>query len=159
MVVIKILLIMSFLFIFYQDLQERLVYWPLFVLVAIGSGILHFQSVLLENFLISVAINVSFILLLLGVIYLYSKFKLKIPMDRSIGLGDILLFIGLALSFSTISFMVIFVFSLFFSLVLFLFTKKGKTHKTVPLAGNISLFFALTYIGYWSGFINSVYSI
>ena len=145
--------------IFYQDLKERMVYWPLFLLVAISCGFLHYKNTYFEIFTISVLMNLVFISILLGVVYLYSNFKLKVGLNESIGIGDILLFVALSFSFSTISFIVIFVFSLIFSLALHLILKKRMTNKTVALAGNMSLFFALTYISYWLGFINSVYNI
>jgi hypothetical protein len=69
------------------------------------------------------------------------------------------LFIGLIFSFSTISFLTIFVFSLLFTLVTHLIIKQYSKLQSVPLAGYISLFFGLTYLSYWSGITTSLYSL
>jgi len=97
--------------------------------------------------------------ILLLVVYIYSKFKLKTALKNTFGMGDILLFLGLAFSFSSISFVVLFVFALVFSLVLHLFLKKKSSYDTVPLAGYMSLFFMIAYATHWLGGIPHIYSI
>lgn len=143
--------------IWYQDVKERYVYWFLFPVVALCSGLLFFSKTLPELFFTSLLINLFFVNILLLVVYLYSTFKLKTKFEKVFGLGDILLFLAIASSFSTLSFLVIFSSALFFSLTIHL-TQKNR-HQSVPLAGYMSLFFGLTYLGYWSGLIQSVYQI
>lgn len=159
MVILKILLISTLGFIFYQDLKERQVYWFLFPLFGICSAVLFYNGTLPDLFYISVGMNFIFISLLLLIVFLYSKLKLKSNFKDSFGLGDVLLFIGLIFSFSTISFLVIFVFSLLFALLLHLFIKQYTKNQSVPLAGYMSLFFALTYLSHWSGITTSLYSL
>jgi Type IV leader peptidase family len=157
MLIVKIILILSLGYILYQDIKERQVYWFMFPISALCFGILFYRNTLQELFYVSVLINFIFVSLLLGFVYLYTKIKLKTDFNTVFGYGDVLLFIGLSLSFSSVSFIIIFISSLIFSLVLHLVTKKQS--MTVPLAGYMSLFFGLTYVAFWFGFINSLYSI
>lgn len=151
---------MSLLLVFYQDIKERLVYWFLFPIIAVCSGILLYNNMFLELFKTTVIINLIFVSLLIFVVYAYSKLKLKTSISKTFGLGDALLFFALAFTFSSVTFLVLFVFGLFFSLVLHLFMKgKSKENKTVPLAGYLSLFFAVSYIAHWLGILKSVYTI
>lgn len=158
MLLIKIVLILSLGFILYQDIKERHVYWFLFPISTLCFGILFYLSTLQELFYVSVLINLVFVSLLLAIVYLYTKIKLKTSFNNVFGLGDVLLFFGLSLSFSSVSFIVVFISALIFSLVLHLIIKKQSV-TAVPLAGYMSLFFGLTYVAYWFGFINSLYSI
>ncbi|WP_298900954.1 general secretion pathway protein [uncultured Psychroserpens sp.] len=159
MLALKIILIILFVLIFFQDYKERQVYWFLFPLVGLCSGLLFYQSTLPELFLVSIALNSGFIIFLLLIVVLYAKLILKLNVSEAFGLGDALLFISLIFSFSTVSFLTIFVFALCFSLVTHLILKKRSKLKTVPLAGYLSLFFGLSYIAFWAGITNSLYAL
>ncbi len=148
-----------FLSIFYQDLKERKVYWFFFPMVAILCGLLHYNSVLPELFFMSTVINLIFVSILLLMLLLYSKFKLKMKFSDTFGLGDVLLFIALSFAFASVSFLILFISALIFSLMLHYILKKSSKNKTVPLAGYMSLFFGMVYLGYWFGIINAVYTI
>lgn len=143
----------------YQDIKERQVYWFLFPIVALCSGILLYQNTFFQFFYTTIIINLVFVGLLIGVIYLYSKLKLKTSLSNTFGLGDGLLFLALAFSFSSVSFLILFVFGLVFSFVLHLFLKQRTKQETVPLAGYLSLFFAIAYISHWTSILKSVYTI
>ncbi len=145
--------------VFWQDLKAREVYWFLFPIVALTSGILLFTKMFSELFYMTLVINISFVLILMLVIFVYSKIKLKVAIDQVFGLGDGLLFLALAFTFSSVSFLILFVFGLIFSLVLHLFLKNKSEHSTVPLAGYLSLFFSISYISHWSGLIKTLYII
>jgi hypothetical protein len=69
------------------------------------------------------------------------------------------LFFALVFSFSSVSFIIIFICSLVFSLVIHLSVKQKSKYKTIPLAGYMSLFFLITYVSYWSGLIGGLYKI
>ncbi len=157
MLLLKIILILALSFILYQDIKERQVYWFLFPLIGFCAGLLFFFETLRELFFTSVLLNLIFVSILLFVVFLYTKFKLKKTLNNSFGLGDILFFFAISVSFSTVSFITIFSCSLFFSLLIHLIIKSKNT--TVPLAGYMSLFFGITYLGFWCGIINSVYQI
>lgn len=150
---------MALLLVFYQDIKERLVYWFLFPIIALSSGILFYNNVMPELFKTSLTINISFILFLVFTILVYSKLKLRTSISETFGLGDGLLFIALAFTFSSVSFLVVFVFGLIFSLIMHLFLKNKSEHKNVPLAGYLSMFFAITYMAHWLGIIKSVYTL
>ncbi len=158
-IIIKFILIFTLIFILIQDVKERQVYWFLFPIVGLCCGVLYYKSTLPELFQIAILMNAFFVSILLLIVFLYSKFKLKTNLRNTFGLGDVLIFIALSFSFSTVSFLVIFIFSLFFSLALHLVFKKKKKGITIPLAGYISLFFAFVYISFWIGITNSLYSI
>jgi|SRR5690606_14356893 len=157
MLAVKVILLFVLGLIFYQDIKERQVYWFLFPLVAICVGVLFFFKTLSELFIMAIALNILFVAILLLAVLLYTKIKLK--SNKAIGLGDVLFFLASAFAFSTISFIVIFIGSLIFSLVLHNALTKSQNTITVPLAGYMSLFFGLTYLAYWFGIIQSVYQV
>ncbi|MEP3210681.1 MAG: hypothetical protein ABJN95_15875 [Maribacter sp.] len=61
-------------------------------------------------------------------------------MNHSIGLGDVLFFFVMGAGFPTMTFIILFACSLFFSLFTYLLFKSSMRVKTVPLAGLMSLF-------------------
>lgn len=159
MIVIKSILILVFALILYQDVKDREVYWFLFPCVGIFSGYLFLSQTLVELFFMSIITNLMIISVLVVIIKIYSKLKLKTKMINTIGLGDLLMLFFLSFTFSTVSFMVILLSSLIFSLLLQLSFKKQSKYKTVPLAGYMGLFFSLSYLAFWFEIINSLYSI
>lgn len=158
LLIIKIILIITLLITVIQDIKERKVYWFLFPIIGLSAALLHYFKTLPELFFMSLIINAIFILTILSILFLYTKFKLKIKFSNAFGLGDVFLFLALVCSFSSVSFITLFVFAIICSLALHLILKKNN-ETTVPLAGYMSLFFAITYLAHWSGFINSVYSL
>ena len=154
MVVLKLLLCTAFVRVAFEDLKDRYVYWFWFPVIGICSGCLLYQNVSLSLFFETLLSNLGFVSLLIGIIYIYATYKLKIKRSETFGLGDGLLFIGLTFSFPFRLFLVVFVFGLVFSLVLHVILKKSKT-ETVPLAGYMSLFFLLIYLAHWLGFFNA----
>lgn len=159
MIILKIILISALGLIFYQDLKDRQVYWFLFPLFSICSAILFYNNTLPELFYVAILMNLIFISIVLITLFLYSKLKLKSKLSDVFGLGDALLFIGLIFSFSTISFLVIFVFSLAFALFVHLIIKQYSKFPSVPLAGYMSLFFGMAYISHWVGITSSLYAL
>lgn len=122
-----------------------MVYLFLYLLVLIlGLSIqslkINFLTILIETFL-----NIIIVVVIISVGWLYSNFILKKKfLGESIGGGDLFLFIALCFCFPTISFIVFFVISLLYSLLIHFIIKKRDT--TVPLAGYMSLFFMLIYM-------------
>jgi len=84
---------------------------------------------------------------------------MRVHIKETIGMGDVLLFFALTCTFSLISFITLFVFSLVLSLLLHLVLSKREIQKTVPLAGYMSLFFAISYLANWSELITNLYSL
>ncbi len=144
--ILKLLLIGVFFLVFFQDHKDRNVYWFLYPIIGVLVFALQMQSTAIYPSLINTGFNLAFISLLLLVCYLYARLKLKRPFLKEVfGLGDLLFFVFIAFSFSIVSFLILFVFSLLFSLLLHFAMKYRQTEKTVPLAGYMSLFFAVVY--------------
>lgn len=66
-------------------------------------------------------------------------------LNVSFGLGDILFFYAFALGFPTATFLILFVSSILFSLMVSLIQKKKKTESGIPLAGLMSLFLVFAF--------------
>lgn len=150
---------MSLLLIFFQDLKERKVYLWLFIVVGICSVVLHYQTTYSFLFFYSLLFNLVVIATLLLVLSLYLLVRKKQKLKDVMGGGDILFLAILATTFSSISFLVLLVCSLVFSLSIHLLFTFNNQKNTVPLAGYMSLFFALVYLGHWLGFNQTLYSI
>jgi hypothetical protein len=144
--VLKMLFIGILLAIFFQDLKERKVTLTLLVSGILIGGFLHFQKLIAIVFLSNSMVNLIIISLIFSFLWLYAKLKLKKKIQEVFGLGDFLFFCLLAVSLPIVSFLVIFVFSLFFSLVVFMLIKSSLKQKTVPLAGFQSIFFAIVLV-------------
>jgi hypothetical protein len=143
---LKLLLLSVFFLILYQDCKYRKVFWFLYPIVGILVFLLHINFVPIYTALINAGINLLFTSTLLLVCYLYAAVKLKKPLLNEVfGLGDLLFFISISFSFSIVSFFVLFVFSLIFSLLLHFVLKHKQIEITVPLAGYMSLFFGVIY--------------
>jgi len=145
MVMLKIIIITFLGVIFWQDQKERMVYWFLYPLSGLIGFLIQTNLTVKEMILLNSAVNLCLISTILLILYVYSNFILKKKLiGESIGIGDILFFISLCFYFPIVSFLILFVFSLVFSLTLHLLKKKEK-FETVPLAGYMSFFFATIY--------------
>lgn len=158
-VVIKIILIITFIVILYQDLKERQADWFLFPIVGFCSGVLMYSQMVSEVFIATVLFNMSLVTVMLLLMSLVTILIMKRRPREVIGLGDVLFFYVLTFCFAMVSFYVLFIFSFIFALALQLIFKKNFKDKTVPLAGFIGVFFGLVYISYWTGIIDSIYHI
>ncbi len=154
MIFIKIVLTIAFLFVFLQDIKERKVYWFLFPIIGLLCALLFYNNTLPELFFNALKMNLGFILILVFIISLYAKLKLKTTILKTMGFGDLLLFIAVSLAFSTVPFIVIFISALIFSLTVHLILSKNQKAITVPLAGYMSLFFLAVFLVQWSGYVN-----
>jgi len=143
----------------FQDIKERNVYWFLFTIAASCAGYLYCTSTFFELFWRTSLINLGIIGIIFLVLKTYTKFKLKVALSDTFGLGDALLFIGLCVAFPVAAFIIFFVFSLLFSLLLHFLFKQKQQETSVPLAGYMSLFFIGIYLLHWTGFIPNIYSI
>lgn len=142
---LKLILLPLLTTVFYQDTKDRLVYWFLYPIIGILVLAIQLHYVPIEIIFVNSTLNLLFVSLLLGVSFTYTCFR-KLSFKSAIGLGDILFFVFISFTFSTVSFIVLFVFSLLFSLLLhFIFQNKNQD-KTVPLAGYMALFFGVVYI-------------
>ena len=159
MVILKLILIAALIMVLFQDVKERQVYWFLFPIIGLCAAILLYHNIFSQLFFTTILVNLTFVITLIGVVFLYSKLKLRTSISKTFGLGDGLLFLALVFSFSSISFIILFVFGLIFSLTLHIVLKNRSAHQTVPLAGYLSLFFSIAYLSHWIGILESVYTI
>ena len=145
MTILKVLIILVFGLICWQDCKDRLVYWFLYPILGILGFFIQRKFLNIETILANTSINLCLILTVLLALWVYSKIILKQKLiNQSIGVGDILFLVFLTCCFSIVSFLVLFVFSLLFSLLLHLIF-QNKNNKTIPLAGYMSIFFAFVY--------------
>ena len=127
--VLEIIFIITLGVLFYQDIKERKVsVWILLIGMFLG-GMIHYLHQPPIVFLSNVGVNSVFIILILGILWMYSKFKLKKKILDVFGGGDALFFILLALSLPILSFLMVFVFSLIFSLLVFMILKNLFKHS------------------------------
>jgi hypothetical protein len=141
---LKLILLLVFAAILYQDSKNRLVYWFLYPIIGILVFVIQLQYLPIKLAFLNSGLNLLFITLLLGVSFVYIKFR-KLSFQEAIGFGDILFFVFMSFAFAVVSFIILFVFALLFSLILhFVFQKKNQL-KTVPLAGYMALFFGVVY--------------
>lgn len=141
---LKLILIFIFFTILYQDYKDRLVYWFLYPMVGILAAAIQFLIVPIDSIILNIGVNLCLVLFLLVVSYVYTRVR-KIEFLNSFGLGDILFFIFISFTFSIISFLVLFIFSLIFSLLAHFLLSVNSKDKTVPLAGYMSFFFGVVY--------------
>lgn len=144
MIFLKIVILLIFGLICYQDYKDRMVYWFLYPLVGLIGFFIQAFCVDYYLIFINTLINLLLIGTILTILFVYSKFILKKKLiNEALGIGDVLLFISLCFCFSIISFFILFTFSLLFALLLHLFFTTNK--KTIPLAGYMAAFFAFVY--------------
>lgn len=127
----------------YQDIKMLAVNWPVFPLLGLLLFIINYHQLPEFYFYWSTGINIFIVSLILILLYMYAKYILKQKFYAVFGLGDILFFYAFSLGFPTISFIVLFVFSIIFSLCIHIFLSRKTKNKHVPLAGFMSIFLIL----------------
>lgn len=142
---LKLILILIFIIVLYQDFKDRLVYWFLYPIIGILAFAIQLYNVPMETALANFGFNLLFVTIILGISFLYIKLR-KLDFFNAIGIGDVLFFAFISFTFSIVSFLILFVFSLLFSLILHFALTNKKEQQTVPLAGYMSLFFGAIYV-------------
>ena len=139
---LNIVMIVLLIWIFYEDLKNREITTYVMIGLLFIGGFLNFREHIFKIFLISTVINILVISWVVFILWLYAKFELKSNLFKVFGIGDVLFFIFMGVSFPTSTFLVIFSCSLIFSLMISL-TFRKKLTKMVPLAGMQALFLVL----------------
>ena len=142
MALANILMIGLLLRVFYEDIKDRKVTFIVLVILLLLGGFIHSQHQNLWVFFLSSLLNLSIVLTIIMVLYVYANFKLKTSLSKVFGLGDALFFIVMAVSFPTATFLVLFATSLLFSFVIAVLFKK-TLKKFIPLAGLQALYIGL----------------
>lgn len=156
---VKSLLMISLVAIVYQDFKDRHVFLWSLLMALIGFGYLHYQQRPAVSFLLPALLNMGIVLLIVFVLFSYARIRLKQPLADVFGPGDFLFFIVIAVGFPSLSFIILFSFSLFFSLAVYLMLKSKFKHKTVPLAGLQALFFGILFLLNWTFYFSSLYQL
>lgn len=151
MIAVKLGIVLLLAGIAFQDYTRREVYAFVFPLLALLMGYVHYTDVSMLNFLTAVGINIIMVLTILLVLWSYAYFRIKKPFFREVlGLGDVFYFLCLAVGFPTVSFTILFVFSILFTALAWLILKPKAIQPTVPLAGGMALFTGIFLLGAWS---------
>ncbi len=137
-------LLLCLVAVFLQDWKYRQIH----VVLPITVLILSFYIVRQKNdfFFTTSSYNVLFFLTTLGILTLYMSIRNKRflnPFQNYFGLGDVLFYVAVAPLFLLQSYILFFIFSLIFALVLQVGLKKISKEKTVPLAGFAALFLCI----------------
>jgi hypothetical protein len=135
-------MILLLLWVFLQDIKERQVTLVLLLSLILLGGFLHYKKQILEIFLLNILVNTMTILVVVFILWMYSKLKLKSELFHVFGTGDLLFFLFLAVSFPITTFLVVFSSSLIFSLIVSI-VLKNSLKKWIPLAGLQALFLSL----------------
>ncbi len=142
-----ILLITTLLFVLYFDVRKRKIHVILPILIFCFAIFINYTSNDLQ--LINILFNVGFLIINILGLTLYFSLKTKAlfnPIDRAIGLGDIVFFVAITPLFEFKTFVLFFIAGLLFSLFLHLILLLFKKMKTIPLAGYLSLFLAISIV-------------
>jgi hypothetical protein len=148
---IHYLILIPLIIIVYQDFKQRSISWwtiPLLLIIGgIQSYFINDWQQGLQFFLVNI-LFIGFQYLVLTIYFSLKEKRLVQIVNKWIGLGDWLFFIGLATLFSVVHFTMFFIFSIFLILVFFLILKNTilKQVKTIPLAGAMSLVYILTWL-------------
>ncbi len=134
----------------FQDYKDREVYAFLFPLAAIGMGGLYFLDEKLNRYFTNILINLLIVLGILGILWLYARFKLKKELFKeAFGLGDVFMLVAMALGFPVYTFTVLLSFGFITALIISLITFRKQKEVTIPLAGQLSVFLVVVYMIVW----------
>jgi hypothetical protein len=126
----------------YQDFKLRLISWVLIPLLFVLQSFISYKALPLETSLFYFIINVGFIGLQLICLTLYFSIKNKRftnIVNSYLGIGDILFFFILCMSFSPVNFILFYLGSILMTLIGFIFYSLIHGNKEIPLAGAMAL--------------------
>lgn len=139
-VALSILLMISLVLIFIQDVKDRAVSIQIFGILA---GCSFGLFVLSEQDWQVLWTNLAFVLLVLGSLFLYIGFKEKQftnIFQSHFGLGDFVFFIAVTPLFANRNFILFFISGMILSAIIHLFSNRSQIEKTIPLAGYLALY-------------------
>ena len=132
-----IFLILLLLFVFFQDLKDREIYWFLPFLIFLTTGAIAYYNNSLKINSLTIIGAISIILFLW--IYVLIRFKNRHLFQKYFGLGDALILIAIAPLFDLQHFFWFISFASILSLVLFISTRFIRQVKNIPFAGYTAL--------------------
>lgn len=155
MLLVRILIILVLLTIFYQDNKERAIFWFLFpVLIGLLVADRFLQHQDIAEMWQPVAINVGFLIVLLLLVSAW--FSLKIGRwvnisNRLLGWGDMLFLLSIAFYLSVLNFQFFYVCSLVMVLLVWIIWQQFSKikDKQIPLAGLQAIIFSVFLASDW----------
>lgn len=150
----KILLIAGLLFIFYQDVRYRAVYWMLFPLLLALMFFLAVQQQGMADLTMNSGYNLIFLFIQLCILFLYFSVKARGFVNITsgyLGWGDILFLLCIAFYFSPLNYLLFYILSLITVLLITLIMYRFSNSKElkIPLAGLQAILFAIVLIADW----------
>lgn len=125
----------------FQDIREKKVSWILFPITGLLFFVLYNDKTIIQYSYVFLIINIILTTSILAIVFLYTRIVRGMKfLNVSFGLGDVLFFYAFAFGFPTVTFLILFVLSIIFSLLVSLTQKKENTANGIPLAGLMSLF-------------------
>lgn len=138
---LNICLAIALLIVFLQDVKYRHIHILLPLIILVISFYIFKKNIDVNYLIILQNILFVFLTLLLLVMYMSLKNKSFLnPFKNYFGLGDLFFFVSITPLFVTYNYVLFFIFSMLFSVVIHLIFSKLMTIKTVPLAGFSALF-------------------
>jgi hypothetical protein len=145
-ITIKISLFIVLALITFQDLREKKVSWILFPITGFLLFVLYDNKTIIQYSYIFLIMNLILTTSILAILFLYTRIIRGMKfLNVSFGLGDVLFFYAFSLGFPTVTFLILFVSSIVFSLIISLIQKKKNTANDIPLAGLMSLFLVFVF--------------
>jgi len=134
----------------YQDFKYLAVTWFIYpALIFIGSYLFFNHVMIPQVFWVNIFFNLILCLILLGVLFMYSKYVLRTSfLNTTFGIGDVLFLTFTATSLPTMAFIVLVGFSLLFSVITAKLLLIKTPSQSIPLAGIMSLFFSVVFIAH-----------
>lgn len=137
-------LCISLLVVCFQDWKSRRIHLILPVLIfSLSFFLVPLTAVILLKCIIY---NITFFVITFSILVAYMSFKNKQftnPFAHYFGLGDLLFYMAIAPLFLLKNYIVFFILSMIFAVLLQTFLQKRMLHNSVPLAGFASLFLLL----------------
>nr|WP_294922393.1 hypothetical protein [uncultured Flavobacterium sp.] len=135
------ILLLCLVLVFIQDLKYRRIHIILpIVIFGISFFIIPLKKYDLAEILL---LNTGFFFITLGILTLYMSLKSKKflnPFEHYFGLGDLLFYVAITPLFLLKNYILYFILSMLFAILMQLGLKKFITEETVPLAGFSALF-------------------
>lgn len=153
--ILKTSLILSLLFLFYQDMRYRAVYWLMFPFLLVLFADLAYVQVEFMSLVNNSGVNLAFLLIQFLILTFYFSLKNRRWINISaglLGLGDILFLLCIAFYLSPLNYLFFYLISL---IVVLLITgvaliNHSGAGKKVPLAGLQSLLLAMILVFDWN---------
>lgn len=151
--IIKGILTVLLLFLFYQDLRYRAIYWICFPFLLVLVVLLSLEHSDLSALLFNGGINTAFFILQLLILSMYfsiKRGKLINITKQYLGWGDVLFLIAITFCFSPLNYILFYISSLIIIMIIALMgSSKAKEFK-VPLAGLQAIIFAAFLFADWN---------